>query len=190
LRKRTLLQQLIYNQELDRAKAPTVNFQGVARVGPTLMQWRTPEQKKRYIPRISAAEEIWCQGLSEPNHGSDLAAVETRAVDMGDYFVVNGSKVWTSNAHRAKFSTPALPHRSRVAQAQEPELPAGRYEDAWHHRPAAPANQRRARLPAWDDGYVRQSIMRFACEAEALKYTSYRQPRGVAERCENREKAM
>ena len=80
----TLLQQIIYNQELDRAKAPpVVNFQGIARVGPTLMQWGTPEQKKRYIPRIPSAEEIWCQGLSEPNHGSDLAAVETRAVDDG-----------------------------------------------------------------------------------------------------------
>ena len=102
----TLMQQFIYNQELDRAKAPpVVNFQGVARVGPTLMQWGTPEQKARYIPKIPSAEEIWCQGLSEPNHGSDLAAVETRAVDNGDHFVVNGSKVWTSNAHHADFST-------------------------------------------------------------------------------------
>jgi alkylation response protein AidB-like acyl-CoA dehydrogenase len=102
----TLMQQFIYNQELDRAKAPpVVNFQGIARVGPTLMQWGTPEQKVRYIPKIPSAEEIWCQGLSEPNHGSDLAAVETRAVDNGDHFVVNGSKVWTSNAHHADFST-------------------------------------------------------------------------------------
>jgi alkylation response protein AidB-like acyl-CoA dehydrogenase len=102
----TLMQQFIYHQELDRAKAPpVVNFQGIARVGPTLMQWGTPEQKARFIPRIPSAEEIWCQGLSEPNHGSDLAAVETRAVDNGDHFLVNGSKVWTSNAHHADFST-------------------------------------------------------------------------------------
>jgi len=102
----TLMQQFIYSQELDRAKAPpVVNFQGIARVGPTLMQWGTPEQKARYIPKIPSAEEIWCQGLSEPNHGSDLAAVETRAEDNGDHFVVNGSKVWTSNAHHADFST-------------------------------------------------------------------------------------
>jgi len=112
----TLVQQFIYHQELDRAKAPpTVNFQGIARVGPTLMYWGTPEQKQRYIPRIPSAEEIWCQGLSEPNHGSDLAAVETRAIDEGDHFIVNGSKVWTSNAHHADFSTllcrtdPSLP---------------------------------------------------------------------------------
>ncbi len=102
----SLIQQVIYHQELDRAKAPpTVNFQGIARVGPTLMQWGTPEQKQRYIPKIPPAEEIWCQGLSEPDHGSDLAAVETRAVDRGDHFLVNGSKVWTSNAHRADFTT-------------------------------------------------------------------------------------
>ena len=79
------------------------------------MQWGTPEQKQRYIPRIPSAEEIWCQGLSEPNHGSDLAAVETRAIDEGDHFIVNGSKVWTSNAHHADFTTllcrtdPSLP---------------------------------------------------------------------------------
>ena len=102
----SLIQQVIYHEELDRAKAPpTVNFQGIARVGPTLMQWGTPEQKQRYIPKIPPAEEIWCQGLSEPDHGSDLAAVETRAVDRGDHFLVNGSKVWTSNAHRADFTT-------------------------------------------------------------------------------------
>jgi alkylation response protein AidB-like acyl-CoA dehydrogenase len=102
----TMMQQFIYHQELDRAKAPpVVNFQGIARVGPTLMQWGTPEQKARFIPKIPSAEEIWCQGLSEPNHGSDLAAVETRAIDNGDHFIVNGSKVWTSNAHHADFST-------------------------------------------------------------------------------------
>ena len=81
----SLIQQVIYQQELDRAKAPpTVNFQGIARVGPTLMQWGTPEQKQRYIPKIPPAEEIWCQGLSEPDHGSDLAAVSCRAVPDGD----------------------------------------------------------------------------------------------------------
>ena len=102
----TLMQQFIYHQELDRAKAPpVVNFQGIARVGPTLMQWGTPEQKARYIRKIPSAEEIWCQGLSEPDHGSDLAAVQTRAIDNGDHFLVNGSKVWTSNAHHADFST-------------------------------------------------------------------------------------
>jgi alkylation response protein AidB-like acyl-CoA dehydrogenase len=234
----TLLQQLIYGQELDRAKAPpTVNFQGIARVGPTLMQWGTPEQKKRYIPRIPPAEEIWCQGLSEPNHGSDLAAVETRAVDMGDYFVVNGSKVWTSNAHHADFSTllcrtdPELPkHKGlsyllvdmktpgvtvrplqqitgergfnqvfyddvkvpktnlvgnknqgwMVAMTNmmfERTIHGGRTDMMVEVRQLAKLAKtvERSGHPAWDEEYVRQAIMRFACEAEALKYTSYRQ---------------
>jgi len=234
----TLLQQLIYSQELDRAKAPpVVNFQGIARVGPTLMQWGTPEQKKRYIPRIPSAEEIWCQGLSEPNHGSDLAAVETRAVDMGDYFVVNGSKVWTSNAHHADFSTllcrtdPELPkhkglsyllvHMKTPGVTVRPlqQITGERgfnqvfYDDVKIPKTNLVGNKNQgwmvamtnmmfertihggrtdmmvevrqlAKLartvqrnghPAWDDDYVRQIIIRFACEAEALKYTSYRQ---------------
>ncbi len=102
----TLVQQIIYQEELDRVKAPpTVNFQGIARVGPTLMQWGTPEQKQRYIPKIPPAEEIWCQGLSEPNHGSDLAAVETRAVDRGDHFLVNGSKPVSMASTRCSSKT-------------------------------------------------------------------------------------
>ena len=69
----TPVMQVIYQEELERVKAPpTVNFQGIARVGPTLMQWGTPEQKQRYIPKIPPAEEIWCQGLSEPNQDDKL----------------------------------------------------------------------------------------------------------------------
>jgi alkylation response protein AidB-like acyl-CoA dehydrogenase len=234
----TLLQQIVYQQELDHAKAPpTVNFQGIARVGPTLMQWGTPEQKKRYIPKIPSAEEIWCQGLSEPNHGSDLAAVETRAVDNGDHFVVNGSKVWTSNAHHADFSTllcrtdpdlpkhkglsyllvdlksPGITIRPLVQITGERGFNQVFYEDAvvpktnlvgqknqgWQvamtnmmfertiHggrtdmmvevRQLADLAKRVERngRPAWEDEYVRQRIARFACEAEGLKYTSFRQ---------------
>ncbi len=93
----TLIQQAIYAQEMARAKAPQVaNSLGISIVGPTLMEHGTEAQKKRYIPKILNADEIWCQGFSEPNSGSDLASLQTRAVLDGDEFVVNGQKIWTS----------------------------------------------------------------------------------------------
>src|ERR1700687_3164774 len=98
----TLMQQMIYQEELERARGPVlVNAQGIALVGPTLMLWGTEEQRRRYLPPLLAAEEIWCQGYSEPNSGSDVASLQTRAVEDGDYFVVNGQKIWTSDAHHA-----------------------------------------------------------------------------------------
>jgi alkylation response protein AidB-like acyl-CoA dehydrogenase len=100
----TLEQQVAYAEELVRADAPgLVNGIGIGLVGPTLMQWGTEEQKRRYIPKILSADEIWCQGYSEPNAGSDVASLQTRAVEEGDYFIVNGQKVWTSGAHRADW---------------------------------------------------------------------------------------
>jgi alkylation response protein AidB-like acyl-CoA dehydrogenase len=98
----TIAQQYIYDEELNRAGAPQlVNGQGIGLVGPTLMLWGTEDQRRRYLPKMLAADEIWCQGYSEPGSGSDLASLQTRAVEDGDYFVVNGQKVWTSDAHHA-----------------------------------------------------------------------------------------
>src|SRR5581483_8356043 len=100
----TLTQQLIYNEELARANTPQlVNGLGIMLVGPTLIHWGTEEQKKRFVPKILSAEEIWCQGYSEPGSGSDVASLQTRAVEEGDYFIVNGQKVWTSDAHHADW---------------------------------------------------------------------------------------
>ena len=100
----TLTQQLVYGEEMSRAHAPAlVNQLGTMLVGPTLIQWGTEEQKKRYVPKILSADEIWCQGYSEPNSGSDVASLQTRAVEEGDYFIVNGQKVWTTHAHRSHF---------------------------------------------------------------------------------------
>jgi alkylation response protein AidB-like acyl-CoA dehydrogenase len=96
--------QAIFLEELARAEAPShLGVIGIGMAGPTIIAWGTPEQKERYLARILIAEEIWCQGFSEPDAGSDLAAARTRIEDRGDHFLVNGQKVWSSFAHIADF---------------------------------------------------------------------------------------
>ncbi len=103
-RNASLMEMFIFNQEIQQAHAPRfANTLGLMMSGPTLIHWGTEEQKQRYLPRILSGDEIWCEGLSEPGAGSDLASMQTRAVEDGDSFVVNGQKVWTSFAHRADF---------------------------------------------------------------------------------------
>jgi len=100
----TFIEQVIFGQELARLNLSVgINVLGIIMTGPALMQWGTEEQKARYLKPILSADEIWCEGMSEPAAGSDLANIQTRADADGDSFIVNGQKVWTTHAHRSHF---------------------------------------------------------------------------------------
>src|SRR5881628_1936810 len=89
------MMQVIYNEEMTYHRAPTQLGVGPDRVGPTIILYGTDAQKSKYLPGIVGANEVWCQGFSEPNAGSDLASLQTTAVADGDNFVINGQKIWT-----------------------------------------------------------------------------------------------
>ena len=100
----TLIEQAIYGEEMARAKAPdTANVLGLVMGGPVVIAHGSDEQKQRYLEPILSAEEIWCQGFSEPESGSDLASLKTRAVKTDGGWLVTGQKVWTTLAHVSKW---------------------------------------------------------------------------------------
>ncbi|HEY8491014.1 MAG TPA: acyl-CoA dehydrogenase family protein [Dehalococcoidia bacterium] len=102
-REASVMQQLLFNEEMAYRRAPVGFSMGIAWVGPALMLYGTEEQKRRYLPPIVRDEETWCTLYSEPGAGSDLAALQTRAVRDGDEYVINGQKIWTSGAHRSQL---------------------------------------------------------------------------------------
>ena len=100
----SLLEHLVVHEELVRADAPPlINGPSISIFGPTLLVFGRPELKQRYLPKLLSAEEVWCLGFSEPNAGSDLASLRTRAQRDGDDWVVNGQKVWTTYANQADY---------------------------------------------------------------------------------------
>ena len=109
------MQQLIYNEEMSYQGAPGSFSMGVAWVGPAIMLYGTDEQKQHYLPRITGGEDVWCTLYSEPEAGSDLASLQTKAVRDGDDFVINGQKIWTSNAQRSQWGW--------LAARTDPEAP-------------------------------------------------------------------
>jgi alkylation response protein AidB-like acyl-CoA dehydrogenase len=100
----SLIQQVIYNEEYARARGPgRLGHIGEQLLAPTIIAFGTEAQQRRFLPPIRRGEELWCQGYSEPNAGSDLAGVQTRAVLEGGEWVISGQKIWTSLAHAAEW---------------------------------------------------------------------------------------
>jgi len=100
----SMMEQLIFSEELGYHHAPSgAHRQGINLIGPCLIVHGTEEQKEKHLKAITRGEVVWCQGFSEPNAGSDLASLQCRAVADGDDYVIDGQKVWTTNAHRADW---------------------------------------------------------------------------------------
>jgi alkylation response protein AidB-like acyl-CoA dehydrogenase len=114
--------QLVYNEEMGYQRAPIGSIvQSVGYIGPAILFFGTEEQKNQHLSPITAGEIVWCQGFSEPEAGSDLASLKTRAVKDGDDWVINGDKIWTSNAHRSEWciilarTDPAAPKHKGIS---------------------------------------------------------------------------
>ncbi len=113
------VQRMIFLEEIQGAPAPEVNPFNITMLGPVLIQFGSPEQKARFLPRAANLDDWWCQGFSEPGAGSDLAALKTAARREGDEYVVNGQKIWTSTAHQADWCFVLVRTDPHAAKRQE-----------------------------------------------------------------------
>lgn len=111
-------QRFLFERECARAEAPVLFAGGLRSLGPLLIERGSPTQRAHYLPRILSGEHLWCQGFSEPGAGSDLAAISTRAERVGDRYVLNGAKIWTTGAHLATHMF-ALVRSARSAHRQD-----------------------------------------------------------------------
>jgi alkylation response protein AidB-like acyl-CoA dehydrogenase len=137
-----LIEWLIFEEEYYRARAPLrVNQNGIFLLGPTLMEYGTEEQKARILPKMASGEEVWAQGWSEPNAGSDMAAIRSTARLEGDKYVINGQKTWST---RAVLVFRHVPHGPRFRAPPRPDLYPGATGQPRHHRAAHSATGRPA----------------------------------------------
>ena len=142
-----LAAQLVHAEEMARAGAPgPVNAIGVSNIAPAIMAHGTAEQQARHLRPMLRGDEIWSQGMSEPDAGSDLAALRCRAVRDGDDFVVNGQKTWNSNGHRADWCQLFVRTVRRRPEARRDHRPARRPPHARHRGPPAHDDGRRHRV--------------------------------------------
>jgi alkylation response protein AidB-like acyl-CoA dehydrogenase len=198
----SFMQQVIFDEEYFRARAPVLPAASALNLlGPTLVHWGTEEQKRRHLPRILSADELWCQGYSEPDAGGDLASLRTRAVDQGDHFVVNGQKVWTSGAHFADWcfllvrTDPAAPKHHGISYLLVDMKTPGiavrplvllnghrHFNEVFFGDHAAQiarltelAKQFPTRQePAWRESHIRQQLAQLAIDVKALQVTRLR----------------
>jgi alkylation response protein AidB-like acyl-CoA dehydrogenase len=115
----TSIQKMIFLEENLAAPAPELSSFNITMLGPVLVQFGTEEQKKKYLPRAANIDDWWCQGFSEPGAGSDLASLRTKAEREGDFYIVNGQKIWTSTAHNADWCFCLVRTNPAAAKRQE-----------------------------------------------------------------------
>jgi alkylation response protein AidB-like acyl-CoA dehydrogenase len=115
----TAVQRMIFIEENQAAPAPELLSFNITMLGPVLVQFGTEAQKRRFLPRAANLDDWWCQGFSEPGAGSDLAALKTAAKRVGDHYIVNGSKIWTSSAHNADWCFVLVRTNPNAAKRQE-----------------------------------------------------------------------